>query len=586
NPPSDVFGLPNLRIRGYVDLGNRAFLPNQKIPESFEVTDNLSFIRGNHSLTTGFTYRYQKAYFNIGDQARGNFDFRGVFTQDPQKRGKTGNEFADYLLGLPNNSQISNKFDGHQRNKYWGFYFQDDWKVTPKLTLNLGVRYELFYPEHEIDNKLLNFIIGPNKVIVPNDVIPEGIPADLVMPIPDGVDPRNLRRLDKDNWSPRIGFAYRLADRTVLRAGGGIFYGEGIYTFLGSSGRILGNPPSRIRNSFPSDKLFPEITLQDGFADDVLVFRGVTPSTLFRAHSMDMPSPYASHWSLNVQHELPWFLVDAGYTGSKGTNFDVSYNFNSPLPGPGKVAKRRPIQGFGTISSYQGMVSTNYHALLLKAERRFADGLAFLAAYTYGKAIDDGGEQFSDRDFRNVRDIKGDRGRSNFDLRQRFTSFLIWDLPWGTNRRWDLGSSWLNNVVGNWQFNLINTLRTGQPFTPQMAFSTANTGDARPNRICDGNLSGDQRSIDGWFDKGCFPTDPEFGGADATLFEFGNSGRTILDGPGAVNFDFSFFKRVPVSALGEQGEVQFRVELFNAFNTPQFARPDRRVDRGRGATIR
>lgn len=582
NPPSDVTGIPRIGISGFVELGNGTFHPNQKIPENFEVSDNVSFVRGNHSLTAGLTFRYQKNFFNISDIARGNFVFNGVFTQNPQKRGNTGSEFADFLLGFPHNAVLSNKFDGHMRNHYWGIFVQDHWKVSSRLTINLGIRYELFYPEYEIDDKQLNFALGPNKLIVPNDQLPEGIRQDLVMPIPNGVGSRRLRRLDKNNFAPRLGLAYHLASRTVIRAGGGIFYAEGVSTFLGGASRLVGNPPWRINKQFISDRLFPtEVSLSKGFPPNILVIQTVSPNTTWRSWDLDMPSPYASHWSLNVQHELPgWFLLDAGYNGSKGTNFDVDFDANAPLPGAGSVAKRRPLQVFGSINRWQGMSNSQYHALVLRAERRFSEGLAFLLGYTYGKGMDDMGEQFSDQPVRDVRNIKAERARSNFDIRHRVVASYIWDLPFGSNRHWDLGSAWLNDVLGNWQFNGITILRTGQPFTPNMGFSTANTGHARPNRTCDGNLVGDQRSIDGWFDKSCFPA------ADATKFEFGNAGRNILDGPGQVNFDLSLFKRVPVAALGERGEVQFRVEFFNAFNTPQFARPDTRVDRGRGATIR
>ncbi|MGH9339672.1 MAG: TonB-dependent receptor domain-containing protein [Acidobacteriota bacterium] len=581
-PDPRINGLPRFRISEFVNMGNQQFHPNQKIPENIEVTDNISFIRGNHTLKTGFTYRWQRAYFNISGNARGDFRFNGVFTQDPQNRGKTGSGFADFLLGLPHISTIEQVFSGDIRNSYWGFFVQDDWKVVPDLTLNLGIRYELFFPESEIHNRQANFLVGPNKLIYPNNEIPEGIPADLVTQIPEGVDSRALRGLDTNNFSPRLGVAWKFAPKTVLRAGGGIFYAEGFYTIIGGSTRQVGNPPFRLREQFRSNRIKPKIVLSEGFPADALSGAGeINPSrTTFRSHDPGIPTSYATHWNLDIQHEFPArLLVDIGYTGTKGTQLPVVFDANQPLPGPGDDDERRPIQGFGDLTRIQAMDNSTYHAFWVRVERRFTDGFSVLANYTYGKAISTQEQQFSGDPKRSARNIFWERALTNFDVRQRFVGSYLWELPVGTGQHWDLGSPLLNSVLGNWQLNGIITLRDGQPFTPSMAFSTANTGDDRPDRLRDGNLPDDQQSIHRWFDKEAFAP------ADASIFEFGDAGRNILFGPGVVNFDLSLFKRVPFPMLGERGEVQLRVEAFNAFNTPQFGHPNSQIDRPQGATI-
>jgi hypothetical protein len=202
-----------------------------------------------------------------------------------------------------------------------------------------------------------------------------------------------------------------------------------------------------------------------------------------------------------------------------------------------------------------------------------------LASYTHSKVIDYGGVQLSgdDLNYRNVRNIALDRGPAAYDLRDRLVISYLYDLPFGRGRRFGIANPVLNTVLGNWQVNGITTIRSGQYFTAELGFSAANTGDPRPDRIRDGNLPSDQRTVQHWFDTGAFVA--------PTPFNFGNEGRDVLLGPGAVNFDFSFFKRLPLRWLGEIGEAQFRSEFFNLFNHPQFQIPNTRADIPQGGSI-
>ena len=202
-----------------------------------------------------------------------------------------------------------------------------------------------------------------------------------------------------------------------------------------------------------------------------------------------------------------------------------------------------------------------------------------LVSYTFSKAIDYGGEQLGGGDllYRDVRNIRAERGLAAFDMRNRLAVSYLYELPFGQGKRFGISNPVLNAIGGGWQVNGITTLRSGQPFTPSMGFSTANTGNARPDRIANGSLPRDRRTLASYFDKTAF--------AAAAPFNFGNAGRNILIGPGAVNFDFSAFKRAPIRQLGEGGEVQFRVEFFNLLNTPQFDIPNARVDIPQGASI-
>ena len=577
--PTDtgITGLPKITISGFATMGEATFLPNFKISETYQVNDDLSFIRGNHSFKAGVIFNYVRSFFNISGSARGLFNFTGVFTQDPQNRARTGSAFADFLLGTAANADLSNFTAGDLRNQYWGAYFQDDWKVTPNFTLNLGLRYELWTQPVERNDQQGNFLIDQKKLIFPGNRTPPGIPDSLVTAIPAGVSDRGLMKVDKNNFAPRLGFAYHFAPHSVLRVGAGIFYAD--HPAVGASGRLVASPPFRRQATYQGDQIQVPIFLAQGFPGDALSLGALnTGVTEFRAWAADFPQAYTYHWNLELQQELSGLLLDAGYTGTKGAQLPMGIDFNQPLPGGTSVASRRPIQGFGTISGQLPGNNSIYHALTAKAERRFSQGLAFLVSYTLSKSIDYGGEQLiGDLELRSLQNIRWERALSRFDMKQRLVGNYVWDLPFGSKRRYDFRSPRANTILGNWQLNGIATLHSGAPFTPTLGFSSANTGNSRPNRLGDGNLPRSQRTLQRFFDLNAF--------AAAQQYDFGNAGRDVLFGPGAVNFDFSLFKRVPFPRLGDQCEVQIRVEAFNALNTPQFGIPNTRVDLPQGGSI-
>jgi len=218
-----ITGLPRIDIPGFAGLGEATFLPNRKISETVEFSDNVSWVRGKHSFKAGGTYRWVRSWFNISGAARGSFTFSGVFTQDPQKRSTTGSAFADFLLGLPSNATLSNIALGDIRFRYYGLFLQDDWKLTPRLTLNPGLRYELWAQPIERHNLQGNFLLDQRKLIFPQNRIPSGIGPSLATTIPPGLGSRSLLKTDTNNFAPRLGLAYRLASRTVPRAGVGVF---------------------------------------------------------------------------------------------------------------------------------------------------------------------------------------------------------------------------------------------------------------------------------------------------------------------------------------------------------------------------
>jgi hypothetical protein len=577
NPGTGVRGLPGITISGFANLGETSFVPNGKLAEVLQFRDSVSWTKGNHTLRAGGEFEWIRSYYFLSSSARGTFTFDGTFTQDPQNRAATGNGFADYLTGVAANASLSAPSIGDARSYYTGYFVQDNWKITPRLTLNLGLRYELFTWRKERNNLQGSFDPALGKVIYPNDQTPPGIPASVVAPIPSGLGSRTLLPLNPHNFSPRLGLAWRAVGRTVVRAGAGLFYA--VQAFPGAGATPLGSPPFTLTSTYPTDQINPNITFAGGFPDGALQ-PSVTPaSAQWAGFDPGMRQPYVWKWNMGAQREIEKFVVEANYVGTKGTQLPVFYDINLPIPGGGSVQSRRVFPAFGTIQYTQSLGNSEYEAVEARVERQYVNGVSMLLTYTYGKTIDNGGVQLGggDTNYRDVRNLRAERARAAFDIESRLVLSALYDLPFGRTRHFRISNPVVNTILGDWQLNTIAIVRSGFPFTPELGFSTANTGDPRPNRIGNGNLSADRRTIQHWFDTAAFVA--------AMSFNFGNAGRDILNGPGATNFDFSTFKRVPVRKLGESGEVQFRGEFFNLFNHPQFSNPNNRVDLPQGGTI-
>jgi len=572
-----VTGLPRIAIGGFSNIGEATFLPNFKISEVVQAGDTFSFLRGRHAFKIGANYRFIRSFFNISDTQRGSFNFSGGFTQNPLARSGSGSGLADFLLGIPASAVLSNGLTGDIRYHYLAGYIQDDWRVNDKLTLNLGVRYELFTQPYERNHAQANLLLPNYQLIYANDQVPATIPAAFATTVPDGVSSTSLMRLDTNNFAPRLGLAYKLTPTTVLRGGAGIFYGD--HPTIGASGRLPANPPYRVNVNYLADAITPLVTLASGFPADALTPK-FSPFLSFVAWNPDAPQTEAYHWNGNVQREFPWAVLEVGYTGSHGRNLSVNWNPNAPLPGPGSVASRRPNPQFGNISGLKYDGESDYHAGHVRVDRRFHQGVSVIGHYTYSKSIDLGGTNFiaGDNVYRDPRNIELDRGLSSFDVRHNLVLSYIWDIPVGTGRRVDLGQPWLNAIIGGWQFNGVTTARSGTPFTPVLSFNPAQSGHARPNRVGDGNLPRDERTVARWFDPTAFVA--------PTPFAFGDAGRNILFGPGYFNTDFGLFKRFLFPGFGGgRQEVQIRIEAFNAFNQVHYQQPNATVDLPQGGRI-
>jgi hypothetical protein len=535
---------------GYRRVGDPRFAPTLLGSQERQITDVFTLIRGGHTIKVGGEIRWSQ--FNISQEAapRGQFIFNGDFSGSP---------LADMLLGLPFTARISTVIGLHNRQHVPSLFVQDDWKVTPHLTLNLGLRYDYFSPTTEKDNRQANFDYATGTIVVAGQ---GGASASLV-------------KGDKANFAPRVGFAWTptSSGNTVIRGAYGIFFsGQEIRT--AAPLQLAYNLPFFYEPTFISDGVTPVITVSQGFPSldpSQAIDPGVT-SVDSRLHT-----PYYQTWNLAVQRSLPAAIsLEVAYAGSKGTHLQGVVDPNQDrVPGPGDVQARRPFPQFGGFTAISNIAGSNYNSLQVKAEKRATHGLYFLSAFTYSKAINDLPEICCAAPFaQNSYDLAAERGRADFDQTLRWVLSFDYEVPFGRQGS-RFSSGVMDAVLAGWHFGGIYTLASGFPFSPYINDDTSNTGTQgipRPNQLRNGNLPRSQRSPNLWFDVNAF--------AAPSGFAFGNAGRNVLIGPGQNVFDWSLRKEFSVT---ETQRLEFRAEFFNAFNHPNFAQPDNFIDDGPGS---
>lgn len=555
-------GFPGLSISNFLSFDVNAFVPIKFRDNKYEVIDNLTFIRGNHTFKTGLDLRRYSTNTTNAAWSRGFFTFTGTYS---------GHSFADFLLGLPFNGRRSfprNAFGiDPLRNEH--FFFQDDWKLTANLTLNLGLRYELNHPPKVLHNQAASTDPVLRRIVVASDrngrinhsgqqvgVFLFPLFADVIVPSSQvGLD-NTLRRLDKNNFAPRFGIAWRpWGSDWTLRAGYGIFYGL-IQGNRAESTAIV-NPP------FLADELsnfntqpVPTRDLSNMFAP-VSQGLNLVPLTFFQIEA-GARDPYFQQWNLTIQKVVAKVVsVEGAYVASKGSKIEFSRPINVPRPGPGPIQGRRLWTRFAAGTYVENSGYSSYHAFQGKLEIRSWRSLSMLASYAFSKSIDNlsgdtQGFQSQDPD-----NSKGEKGPSDFDIRHRFVLSFNYALPFGSSGRRGL----LSSVVRGWEVGSILTLQSGFPFSPTISTDTANTGTSlRPDRIGKGTVEGRTLSRD--FDPATFRV--------PAPFTYGNSGRNILYERAFKNWDFIVLRNFK---LHERLALQFRAEFFNFTNTPRFGRP-------------
>lgn len=545
-----TYGLPALTVTDYETVQDSQNLPQTQRDNTWYLSNGFSRTTGRHTWKVGYQFTHFTMAYLQSLFVRGNFIFNGQYTQDPSNPGVTGDAFADFLLGFPAQTQraIGNA-QAYLRHNSQAAYVQDDWRVTPRLNITAGLRYEYVSPFSEDRGNLLNLDYST-------------LPKDPVLRhVTTGIQP------DYTDFAPRVGLALRLPNLlgssrdTVFRAGYGIYFSPEIavesYNLLQNGVRNELNEPNT---------LLPVLSFENGFPQ--------TSSTGFPSYfgvDRNAPTPYVQQWSGSIQHELPGNTVlEIAYIGTKGTHLGRFRRFNTPAhveigqnlpPRPGDLQSLRTFPDLGVIFQRQHIANSIYHSLQVKAERRFTHRLSFLASFVWAKSIDDADnivpgsfESFGAQDERN---LGLERGLSFFDVRRRISGGYVYAIP---------TAPVLRPVFKNWQFSGTLTFQDGTPLNPvYYATDFANSGTPnRPNVVFgqDVNLPASQRNADRFFNTNAF--------SDPAPYTFGNAGRDVLPGPGNAVVNVALERRFVVT---EGKSIAFRAETFNLLNHPNIGIP-------------
>jgi len=522
-------GLPIFSITGFsgVQSGNANWTQGDS---TFQMSNVLAYTRGAHNIRTGFDLRRLGTERGTFNERRGMFIFNGQMT---------GYAPADFMLGIPRQvntpaDKVINDIIGWRN----GFFVNDTWQTTRNLTLNLGLRYEL---------QLVPYTVNGNASI---------LNADQTAIIPDKPTPGfKFHAANLKDFAPRFGLAYRAREKTVLRAGFGIYYNPNHFN---NFTLLTNNPPFTNVFVFISEPTSPTLTLENPFGQ-----AGPAAKPNIITPAWDLPSARKDQWSLDVQREL-WErgVLDIEYVGSHTRNLDRSFFNNTPKPGPGPVASRRPNQLFGEIRTFQNDMIANYHAVSFILRQRVSHGLQAIAHYTWSRTRDQT-DHSNNNDGRATQDPynpMADYGPAYWDVPHRFVASYVYELPFFTTSAQPI----LKHVVGGWQVSGITTIESGRPFDVRIGQDIANTG-SMPQRP---DLVGPATNRCGEVLVNCISADAFRMPAPYT---FGNTPRNILRGPGRVTVDMSLAKNV---SLPGRTQLQFRAEAFNLFNRPNFNNPN------------
>jgi Carboxypeptidase regulatory-like domain/TonB dependent receptor len=624
----NIGGLPSLSFGdGTATIGASEYLPAIEHQHSYVFTDNLSWTHGRHSAKFGTELRFEQFTILEPAAARGSMDFGGDFLindnlADP---GTGGEAFASFMQGISDGGSITSVTPNIIYNRQiYAVYALDDFKATPRLTLNLGLRYELFTTIKEANNHQTTFNFNTLSLIAPsgqNTPLTPTLGTELT--IQNNGSP-GLISPDLNNFAPRIGLAYQLSGKLVLRGGYGIFYG-------GQENGPFSNPSPGFNPPYLSSEAFstpctaptanPGLNQTDcsisaanngGLALNVLA-QGFPSASLSNPNAPELYSldprlvtPYTQQWHLGYEYQLPADTVlEVSYAGSRGLKLFAFYNGNQAVPVLGTdslpTAPRRPAQNNNwpgadgpcdlnpannyadasncnpaldvAIDTFRSNALSNYNSLQVRLEKRYTHGLQYEAAYTWAHALDTASSaslgSVNNGDFQDQRFPQANYGNSDFDVRQRFVFNYIYDLPFGRGRKFASDASgFINQILGNWQMAGVLSVATGNYYTAT-DINDISGGDcggtvgyycSRPAVV--GNPNAKPCVPGTLFNTCAFADDSTIPGI-IPLGTFGSAGRNIIEGPGYKTWDTSLVKQFPIS---EQKHFEFRAEFFNVLN--------------------
>lgn len=560
---------PSFAIPGYTSLGGQVGRHQTPIRDT-QYLEQLSWFRGSHALKLGVEHRRGRNTEIRDRSSSGAFSFTPLITSRPGS-SDSGDALASFLLGEVNAASVYVSDEITSRAYYWAWFIQDDWRITNRLTLNVGLRWEAELPrrvDHDRQNSFDPSAINPVS----------GTPGVVTFSGRNGV-PRPAFRTDWNNFGPRLGFAYRLPFQgdTVVRGGAGVFYGPTVSNTIGDSAST-GFSQSASYVTAQAD-LYSVLRLRDGFPAIVrppltpgfgAAAPGQRPYTAVGFFEPKRPTPVSYQYNLNVQRELPGQAVlELGYMGNVShhlTANDLTINQVPPdLMGPGDAQLRRPFPQFSNVYIINPAVgNSSYHAGYVRTEKRLTHGVSFLAHYTFSKFIDDvaSADEYGDpQSYMDAYNRRLDKGLSGSDVPHRTVLSLLYESPFARNSRI------LRLLAGGWKLGAFGTWQSGPPFTVTTLANTTNAfpaGPLRPDVVGRPQLPSGQRSLQRWFDTAAFRNPP--------LFRFGNAPRSVLRGAFQKTVDLTAAKEF---ALSERWRLEFRSELYNALNHANFELPGR-----------
>jgi len=550
------FGLPNISVNGFTGLSdiNPSLIRNQTLTFS----DNLIWNHGKHTWRWGGDFRRIQLNTETDNNANGSFIFSGANTA--QLAGgvpvaNTGYDFADFLLGLPQQTSVQFGADNyHFRGNSWDLYAQDEWKIRGNLSFNLGVRYEYVSPFTELNDRIANLLLSPGAL---NPTL--GNPTVSAIQPGQGYG-STLVHPDRNNFAPRVGLAWKPFDKTVVRAGYGINYNTGAYQSIAQN--LAFQPPFDTTET-NIQPVPGALTLQNGFP---------TPAAGLITNNFAIDPNYRMGYvqirNLDIQQQLrPTLLLNVDYTGTKGTDLNNLIAPNSGLTGI-LIAN---AQAFTWETSH---AYSSANAGTVRLAKRLQRGVSISGTYTFSKSIDDassvgGGSSIVAQ---NPFNPGAERGLSAFDQRHKFTANYLWELPFGHDKYWLSGNTPWRAIFGDWEWSGDWTIASGMPFTPRVLgdFSDVNrgtNGTIRADIVPGESFSVANPSIAEWFNTAAFIAPP--------TGQYGDARRNSIEGPGSVVFDMAFTKMFP---LGEMRMLEFRASASNIFNHPVFSTIDTTVN--------
>ncbi len=564
-------GMAQMTMTGYTNLGIGSTTPNLADSQNRQLIADLTWMKGKHTAKAGINFSWLQAYLYNPQDAPGVFAFDGSFSRNT-KTLREGNAVADLLLGNPFQAQTSTFAYMNQRFPFYDFYAQDEWRITDRLTLNAGVRYELHLPWVETRNLWANFDIDTDPAH----------PA--LVPAKNGSrDDRATIRTDANDFGPRFGFAYKVMPKTVIRSGYGIYYAQ--YEGFGGAQFLEVNPPFTYKALISTNRINPTLQLSTGLPPDTVTPKNAA-NIATSSYDRNLRHGYAQQWSFSIQHELPGsILMEMGYYANVAHKLMRRTEGNWALPGAGAVNNRRryrtilvPQDGvvIGPLANMfrqQADSNSNFQSLQVKVEKRLSKGLSVLSSYIWSKTISDGrGESgaggVSNSLPQDPLNLRAERSLADEHRPQRFVASTVYQLPIGRGRAYLANTPRVvNAILGGWSMAAIVTLESGRLASLSVRGNPSNTGGPdRPNVVHGWQIDKSVRSLDQWFDTTAFVANAPF--------TFGNAGRNLISGPGVVNLDGALYKEFRIV---ERVRAQFRAESFNVTNTPPFGIPNVQV---------